>query len=75
MPVQKMAATFTAAERGITPSGVSTETGDTSWSRSPTFRFMRSAKRRPTITVKSSPKPLSVPQSIGLSSSALQSAR
>ena len=75
MPVQKIAPTLTAAERGITPSGVATETGDTSWILSPTFTFMRSARRRPTTTVKSSPKPLRVPQSMGLSSSALQRAR
>ncbi len=75
MPVQKIADTLTAAERGMTPSGVATETGDTSWTLSPTFRFMRSASRRPTTTVKSSPKPLRVPQSMGLSSSALHSVR
>ena len=30
MPAQKIAATRAAAERGMTPSGVATETGETS---------------------------------------------
>ena len=69
MPAQKIAVTLAEAERGMTPSGVATDTGETSCSRSPTFSPIRSAKRLPTTTVKSSPKPFSVPQSIGLPSS------
>ena len=69
MPAQKIAVTSPSAERGMTPSGVAIDTGETSCSRSPTFSPIRSAKRLPTATVKPSPKSLSVPQSIGLPSS------
>ncbi len=41
MPAQKIAVTCASAERGMTPSGVATDTGDTSCSRSPTFRSMQ----------------------------------
>ena len=75
MPAQKIAATRVDAERGMTPSGVATETGDTSCSRSPTLSPIRSASRRPMATEKSSPKPFRVPQSMGLSSSLRQRLR
>ena len=75
MPAQKIAATRAAAERGMTPSGVLIETGETSCSLSPTFSPRRSAKRRPITTEKSLPKPLRLPQSIGLSSSPRHKAR
>ena len=61
--------------RGMTPSGVEMETGETSCRRSPTFNPRRSASRRPITTEKSLPKPLRLPQSMGLSSSPRHRAR
>ena len=75
MPAQKIAATRAAAERGMTPSGVAIETGETSCRLSPTFSPRRSASRRPIATEKSPPKSFSVPQSMGLSSSPRHCAR
>ena len=59
MPAQKIAATRAAAERGMTPSGVAIETGETSCRLSPTFSPRRSASRRPITTEKSLPKSFS----------------
>ena len=59
MPAQKTAATRACTDRGMTPSGVATETGETSCRLSPTFSFSRSARRRPITTEKSLPKSFS----------------
>ena len=48
---------------------LATETGETSWRLSPTLRPRRSAKRRPTATESSSPKPFRLPHSTDLSPS------
>ena len=75
MPAQNTAVTSAIAERGMTPSGVAIDTGETSCRRSPTFSPIRSAKRLPTATVRPLPKSLSVPQLTGLPSSLRQRVR